>query len=114
MMRWLMLLSLPVALAHEASHYAVARLAGADDAGLSVEVTGGHASAVWRPLNSTAWRVLAFLAPTILGVVLMLVWAIAGIRIDGWRLIMAVGLAAYTIPSPADIRGALGRQPAQQ
>ena len=38
----------------------------------------------------------------------------SGIDIDGWRLILAVGLAIYTIPSRADIRGALGRQDVQR
>ena len=64
-------LSLPPALAHEATHYLVARC-GTDDAHLTVEVTGATAYARWPPLESRALRVFAFLAPTVFGVVLSL------------------------------------------
>lgn len=106
-------LSLFFALPHEASHWAVARL-GTDDAQMRVEVTGGRAAAVWPPLESRALRVFAFLAPTVFGSLLAGLWLVSGTPVDGWRLIMAVGLAAYTIPSPADVRGALGQQAVQQ
>jgi len=39
---------------------------------------------------------------------------VAGVSLDGWRLIMAIGLVIYTAPSPADVRGALGKQDVQQ
>ena len=106
-------LSLPPALAHEATHYLVARC-GTDDAHLTVEVTGATAYARWPPLESRALRVFAFLAPTVFGVVLSLLWLASGVDVDGWRLLVAIGLAADTVPSPGDIRGALGRQQAQQ
>lgn len=106
-------LSLPPTLAHELSHYAVARL-GTDDAQFAVEVTGGRALAAWPPLESRLLRVFAFLAPTVFGVVLAALWLSAGVTLSGWRLIAAVGLAIYTTPSAADINGALGRQAAQQ
>jgi hypothetical protein len=107
------LLSLPVAVAHEASHWAVARL-GTDDAAMAVEVTGGRALAAWPPLESRALRVFAFLAPTVFGSVLAAVWLLTGAELSGWRLLFGVGLAFYTVPSPADIRGALGLQDVQQ
>jgi len=105
--------SLPPTLAHEATHYGVASL-GTDDAQFRVEVTGGRALAAWPPLESRLLRVFAFLAPTVFGSVLIALWLASSVSVDGWRLIMAVGLAIYTTPSATDIRGALGRQPAQQ
>ena len=56
----------------------------------------------------------AFLAPTVFGALLTALWLAAGVTVDGWRLIMALGLAIYTVPSGADIEGALGRQTPQQ
>jgi len=106
-------LSLSFALPHEASHWAVARL-GTDDAQMAVEVTGGRAVAAWPPLDSALVRFFAFLAPTVFGSLLAALWLVSGTPVDGWRLIFAVGLAAYTITSPADVRGALGRQDVQQ
>jgi len=106
-------LSLPPTVAHEATHFAVARV-GTDDAEIAVEVTGGRAVAVWPPLESRALRVFAFLGPTVFGLVLACVWLFSGVTLDGWRLIMAVGLAIYTVPSAQDVRGALGRQAVQQ
>ena len=106
-------LSLPPTVAHEATHFAVARL-GTDDAQFAVEVTGGRAVAVWPPLESRALRVFAFLGPTVFGLVLACVWLLSGVTLDGWRLVLAVGLAIYTAPSPADLRGALGMQDVQQ
>jgi len=106
-------LSLVFAVPHEATHYAVARL-GTDDARLRVEVTGDGAAAAWPPLDSAVLRVFAFLGPTIFGSLLAAVWLVSGTSVDGWRLILLVGLAAYTVPSPADVRGALGRQAVQQ
>ena len=106
-------LSLPVALAHESTHWAVARL-GTDDAQMAVEVSGGRALAAWPPLQSRLLRVFAFLAPSVFGSVLALVWLLSGVTLDGWRLLFGVGLAIYTVPSPADIRGALGMQTVQQ
>mgnify|MGYP000128986158 CR=1 FL=1 len=106
-------LSLSFALPHEATHYAVARL-GTDDARIAVEVTGGRATTAWPPLESRVLRAFAFLAPTVFGSLLAALWLVSGTSVDGWRLIFAVGLAAYTVPSPADIQGALGRQAVQQ
>ena len=105
--------SLPFTVPHEATHWAVARL-GTDDARMAVEVSGGRAAAAWPPLSSRWLRVFAFLSPTILGSVLALLWLLSDTSVDGWRLVFAIGLAAYTVPSPADIRGALGRQAVQQ
>lgn len=107
------ILSLPIALAHEASHWAVARVE-TDDAAIAVEVSGGQALAAWPPLQSRALRVFAFLAPTVFGSVLAAVWLYSGVTLEGWRLLFGVGLAFYTLPSPADVRGALGRQASQQ
>jgi hypothetical protein len=50
----------------------------------------------------------------VFGSVLALVWLFSGAALDGWRLIMAVGLAIYSFPSAQDVRGALGRQTVQQ
>jgi len=104
--------SLPPTLAHELTHYGVASL-GTDDARFRVEVTGGRAIAAWPPLESRLLRAFAFLAPTVFGSVLIALWLASGVSVDGWRLIMAVGLAIYTTPSRADVRGALGKQAAQ-
>jgi hypothetical protein len=106
-------LSLPPTLAHEATHWAVARSV-TDDAQLAVEVTGGRAVAGWPPISNPIVRFLAFLGPTVFGSILTAIWLASGIDVDGWRLLLAVGLAVYTVPSPEDVRGALGRQDAQQ
>jgi hypothetical protein len=106
-------LALPFVLPHEATHWVVARL-GTDDAQIAVEVSGGRAVAAWPPLDSRALRAFAFLAPTVFGSVLLALWLASGQGIDGWRLIFAIGLAGYTVPSPADVRGALGRQAVQK
>jgi hypothetical protein len=103
------IITAPVALAHEASHYAVAQ-ARADEAAFEVEVFGGRAATAWTPLESRLWRAFAFLAPTVFGTLLGLLWLVSGVSLDGWRLVMFVGLALYTLPSPADVRGAAGLQ----
>lgn len=105
-------LSLSFTLPHEATHWAVARLA-TDDAQIAAEVSGGRALAAWPPLESAVVRFLAHLAPTLFGSLLTVMWAVSGTPVDIWQLPFAVGLALYTIPSPADVRGALGRQTAQ-
>lgn len=105
--------SLSFTLPHEATHYAVARL-GTDDAQMRVEVTGGRAAALWPPLESRALRAFAFLAPTVFGSLLAGLWLLSGATLTGWEVVFALGLAAYTIPSPADVRGALGKQAVQQ
>ena len=107
-------LALPATLAHELTHYGAARLAGTDDAQIAVEVTGAGAVAAWRPIDSRPLRAFAFLAPTVFGALLTALWLAAGVSVDGWRLIMALGLAIYTVPSSADIEGALGRQTPQR
>ena len=106
-------LSLPPTLAHEATHWLVARTQ-TDDAALAVEVTGGRAIAAWPPIESPLIRFLAFLGPTVFGSILTAIWLLSPTTIDGWRLILAVGLAIYTVPSGADVRGAVGIQEAQQ
>src|SRR6056297_1905691 len=106
-------LALPATLAHELTHYGAARLAGTDDAQIAVEVTGAGAVAAWRPIDSRPLRAFAFLAPTVFGVLLTALWLAAGVSVDGWRVIMALGLAIYTVPSGAYIEGALGRQTPQ-
>jgi len=106
-------LSLPPTLAHEATHWAVARSV-TDDAQLAVEVTGARAAAAWPPLDNPVVRFLAFLGPTVFGSVLAAIWLASGITVDGWRLVFAVGLAIYTWPSAADVRGAFGKQAVQR
>jgi hypothetical protein len=134
-------LSLPVGVLHELTHFAAAH-AMTRQAGVAVEIYGGFGVlydrtpatgedetedetegdgsdsiggvAIWPPIDSAPLRAFAHLSPTVFGAVLMGLWAWNGLSLDGWRLIMAVGLALYTIPSPADIRGALGIQDAQQ
>ena len=118
------LLSLPFSLLHELTHFAVAHAytgeakfavaifetgAATDDEGNDV---GGVAA--WPPINSRPIRVFAHLSPTVFGAILMGLWGWSGVSIDGWRLVFAVGLFWYTIPSPGDIRGALGRQAVQR
>jgi len=106
-------LSLPPTLAHEATHWAIARTV-TDDAQIAVEVTGGRALAAWPPIDNPVVRFLAFLGPTVFGLILTALWLSHGVSVDGWRLLLAVGLAIYTTPSLADVRGAVGRQAVQQ
>jgi len=107
------LVAFPPAALHELTHWAVARL-GTDDAHIRVEVADAGAQARWPPLDSPWLRAFAFLAPTVFGSILIGLWLVSDHGIDGWRLIFALGLAVYTTPSPADVRGALGRQDVQQ
>lgn len=107
-------LALPATLAHEATHLAAAKAAGTDDATIAVEVSGRGAVSAWEPIDSRPLAAFAFLAPTVFGSLLIGLWLASDQGIDGWRLIMAVGLAIYTTPSPADLRGALGKQDVQQ
>jgi len=105
--------SLPPTIAHEATHWAIARC-GTPDAEIAVEVTGGRALAAWPPLNS---HTSASTVPKTVGprkANTRSARLSSGVSVDGWRLIMAVGLAIYTVPSAQDVRGALGRQQAQQ
>lgn len=97
---------------HEVTHYAVA-WPWTDDAGFRVEVFGGEAVAVWQPIENPALRAFAFLAPTVFGLVLAGIWVVSGVELSGWRWPLGIGLALYTLPSPADVRGALGRQDVQ-
>jgi len=106
-------LSLSFAVPHEATHWAVARCV-TDDAQFAVEVTGGRAVTAWPPIANPVVRFFAFLAPTLFGSVLAALWFVTDTPVDGWRLILLVGLAAYTVPSPADVRGAFGKQDTQQ
>ena len=106
-------LSLPPTLAHEATHWAVARTV-TDDAQIAVEVTGGRALAAWPPIDNPVVRFFAFLGPTVFGCLLTALWLLNGVSLEGWRLLLAIGLAIYTVPSGADVTGALGRQDVQQ
>jgi hypothetical protein len=107
------LVALPPTVLHELTHWAVARLE-TDDAHIRVEVADAGAQARWPPLDSPWLRAFAFLSPTVFGSILIALWLASDHGINGWRLVMAVGLAIYTAPSPADVRGALGRQDVQQ
>jgi len=97
------------AIPHELTHYLVARLA-TNKAHFKVEVACDTAFANWQKIESPAMRFLANLSPTVFGVVLMGLWGYSGVEVSGWRLFFAVGLALYTIPSPSDVRRALGQQ----
>ena len=101
------------AIPHELTHYLTARLA-TDDAWLEIYVASDTGFAKWEPIESRLLRVFAHLSPTVFGTILMGLWGWSGVPISGWRLIFAIGLFCYTIPSPGDIRGALGRQDVQR
>jgi hypothetical protein len=103
------LLSAPSTVAHELTHFAVARVR-TTEAAIEVAVFDGRAVAVWTPLDSRVWRALAFLGPTLFGCLLGLIWLVSGVSMEGWRLIAAIGLGLYTMPSGADVRGACGLQ----
>jgi len=110
-------LSLVGTVAHEGTHYAAAR-AVTDDAKWSVEVTGARAKAGWPPMESRLLRVVTNLAPTLLGVLLLGVWIYIDPQLSGLLLIpktiveLSIGIIA--MPSVEDVKGALGRQDAQQ
>jgi len=103
------LLSAPPTVAHELTHFAVARVR-TTEAAIEVGLFDGRAVAVWEPLDSRLWRALAFLGPTLFGCLLGLIWLVSGVSVEGWRLIVAIGLGLYTMPSAADVRGACGYQ----
>ena len=109
-------LSLPPTLAHEATHWLVAR-AQTDDAALAVEVTGGQAAADLSAIENSVGRFLAYLAPTILGSLLLAVWMYADLSFEGlWlvpKYVIEFSIAAIAMPSPEDVRGAFGIQDAQ-
>ena len=106
-------LSFPPTLAHELTHWAVARTQ-TDDAQVAVEVFGGRAIATWPPIENPFVRAFAFLSPTVFGLMLTTLWLTTDTTLSGWRLILAAGLVIYTMPSRADIAGAFGRQEVQQ
>lgn len=97
------------ALAHELTHYLAAK-PFTSEAGFRVELTGTEAIAVWQPIDNRAVRAFAFTAPTVFGALLAGLWLVSDVALSGWQWPLAVGLALYTMPSPADIRGALGKQ----
>lgn len=103
------LLSAPPTVAHELTHYAVARCR-TERVAVEVELFETGARAVWAPLDSPLWRALAFLGPTLFGSLLGLIWLVSDVSVEGWRLIVALGLGLYTVPSPQDLRGAAGFQ----
>ena len=100
--------SLPFALPHELTHYALARL-GTDDVTMRVRIAPGRMVTRWPPLDSQLLRAVASLGPTLVGSVLLAAWLVAGVPATGWRLLAAVLLALYAIPSVSDIRGAIPR-----
>jgi len=110
-------LSLPPTLAHEATHWAVARHV-TDDAKLAVEVTGGRAVASWSPIANPLWRACAYLAPTLVGGVLLGLWIASGVSVEGlWeipRITTEAFVAVIAMPSGDDLRGAFGKQAVQQ
>ena len=118
------LLSLPFALLHEFSHFAVAHAVTREakfavsifETGAATDENGNEIGGVaaWPPIDSRPLRVFAHLSPTVFGTILMGLWGWSGTPIDGWRFILAVGLFWYTVPSPGDVRGAFGIQEAQQ
>jgi len=103
--------------AHEATHCAVARTQ-TDDAALAVEVDDGRAVAKWSPIENSVGRFFAYLAPTILGSLLLAVWMYIDLSFDGlWlipKFVIEFSIAVIAMPSPADLRGAFGLQDAQQ
>jgi len=109
-------LSLLIAVPHEATHYALARLAGVetDDAQIAVEVSGGRAVCAVAPIESPPRRVVVGLGPTLVGGLLLALWLASGVAVDGWRALAALGLALYAIPSPGDVAAAAGRHTQQE
>jgi len=101
-------LGLLVAIPHELTHWAVAR-AGTDDAEIAVEVLGGRAVTGWTPLANPVHQAFAAVAPTLCGSMLALLWLVFDVPVDGWRLMLLIGLAGYTIPSPGDLRAVTDR-----
>jgi hypothetical protein len=112
------ILSFPVALAHEATHYAAAKpWVHADDSGIHTAVRDGEAYArlAWS-IDTPRWAVaVAHLAPTILGFALgavVAVWFLASggdlpSAVGGWaKLSLAcIVWALYTTPSREDLLG---------
>lgn len=112
------LLSTPPTVAHEATHRWFARRAGVERDELVVDPLGVGAvyGCDFREDASRALVALAFIAPTIVGLLLGLVvgvWFLATgstpSTMVGWgRLVIALGAwSIYVAPSPADIKGAL-------
>jgi hypothetical protein len=119
-MRWTTLPSLvtfPVALAHEATHW-LAMQPVADDAALEVSATDAEAHLAdiqWRPDARPTLVAVACLAPTILGYGLAATvvawWLAAGgdlpATVVGWAKlsIAAIVWQLYAHPSPSDRQG---------
>jgi len=116
--------SLPYALPHELTHLLAGYLATghaefdlyifdtelkSDENGFLLS-RGGEVR--FPPVESRPLRVFAHLSPTAFGLLLMGLWGYSGISIDGWRMVLAVGLFFYTVPGYDDITGALGIQEA--
>lgn len=109
--RLLAFLSFVPTLAHELTHYLVARL-GSDKVAFRVDLDSQVCQ--WSPIESRTLRALAFLAPTIAGSVVLGLWIAVGDPVEGFELLGVVALGVYTVPSTSDIKGALGRQAAQE
>jgi hypothetical protein len=110
--RLLAFLSFVPTLAHELTHYLVARL-GSDKVAFRVDLDSQVQVCKWSPIESRTLRALAFLAPTIAGSVVLGLWIAVGDPVEGFELLGVVALGVYTVPSTSDIKGALGRQAAQ-
>ena len=106
--RTLYFLSISFTLPHEIAHYAVARTV-TDDAQIAAEVTDKRAVSGWSPIKSPTVRFITHLAPTLSALLLLLVLLLSSFETDGLLPLIAL----YAIPSPADVRGALGRQDVQ-
>ena len=110
------LLTLPVAFAHEATHWIAAKPV-ADDAALEVSATDAEAHCLvdWAADARPTLVAVACLAPTLLGYALATVvvtwWLLADFELPatlvGWaRLsIAAIVWQLYAYPSPKDRRG---------
>lgn len=110
------LLTLPVALAHEATHYVAAQPV-ADDAALDVRATDAeaHCTVDWTSDARPTLVAVACLAPTILGyglgTIVVAWWLLAGgtlpATVVGWAklALAAIVWQLYAYPSPSDRQG---------
>lgn len=112
------MLSFPVALAHEATHYVAAKpWVHADESGIHATARDGeaHARLVWD-IDTPRWALaVGHLAPTILGFALgavVAVWFLVSggslpTAVGGWARLSLAALvwALYTTPSKADLLG---------
>ena len=108
----LYVLSLPGTIAHELTHYLVARSITAD-ASMFISIFEADAHVVWDAPESThpVHQTLGFLAPSIVGISvaigLLAQGLFATITSSTLGFLLLIFWAQYTIPSPADLNGAL-------